>query len=122
MIYNLEIIRLLWSVSGFYGCIIRALLDIKQAIAEVILGVRPLLIQSKINSVKQFLKLNIKTVQNSKYTEFIFNTHNDPNIKSSILNQKFKDVLTFLKWITTSFPSQFSETEQQIIHSNMYSL
>ena len=115
---NLKEINKLWyhvlkSITG-------AVLNISQNLAEVILGIPPILMQAKINCIKHFLKLNVKPVPHDRYTEFLSTTHNDPNIRSTSLDIKFKDVFQFLKWKTNEYKSHFTNMEIVIINTNLY--
>ena len=100
--------------------IIGAVLNIKHNIAEIILGVPPILIQAKINEVKHFLKLNISPVPNDRYAEFLTIKINDPNTASITLENKLKDTFKFLKWKLLSHKNHFTIEDKIIIDGNHY--
>ena len=56
--------RIIKAVTG-------AVLNIKLNVAEVIVGIPPITIQTKVNSIKHFLKLVIKPVPQDRFREFI---------------------------------------------------
>ena len=115
---NIKEINKLWY--HVIKSIIGAVFNVNHVIAEVILGVPPLLIQSRANNIKHFLKLNFNNVPNDRYKEFLSSTYDDPTIKSHVIQNKYKDVFKFLNWKMVLLPSQFSELEQSIIVQNNY--
>ena len=61
--------HILKSITG-------AVLNVSQIVAEIILGIPPIVIQTKVNSIKHFLKINNKPVQNDVYSEFLEAAYN----------------------------------------------
>ena len=116
---NIKEINKLWY--HIIKSIIGAVFNVKQIIAEVILGVPPLLIQSKANGIKHLLKLNFNNVPNDRYKEFLSTTYKDMHVKSTIIEKKFKEVYRFLHWKYESFPSHFTESDYAIIAQDNYS-
>ena len=107
--------RILKAITG-------AVLNIKQSVAEIILGMPPILIQTKVNSLKHFLKLNNQPIENDRYKEFLesaFNIETEPPI---ILIRIYKDIFKFLDWKIKKYPNQFNEEDQTIINSKNYSM
>ena len=100
--------------------IIGAVLNIKHNIAEIILGVPPILIQAKINEIKHFLKLNISPVPNDRYAEFLTTKINDPNTASKTIENKLKDTFKFLKWKQSNYKIHFTAEDKIIIDGNHY--
>ena len=100
--------------------IIGAVLNIKQNIAEIILGIPPIHIQTKIHSVKHFLKINNTPVQNDAYKSFITDTYNQETRQPRILYTKLKDVFNFLEWKLKGNPSHFNNMDQDIINRKLY--
>ena len=98
---------------------IGAVFNIKQEIAEVILGVPPIFISHKINSVKHILKLNFVNggddSQNDPLKRFI-NNHLKSN-KYSPITAKVKDTFHFLKWKYSQQPKNFTSQDIEIINS-----
>ena len=66
---NQEKIKKLWY--KIVKTSIGAILNVSLAVAEVILGLPPLEIQTKINRIKHFLKLNIHPSPNDLYKQTI---------------------------------------------------
>lgn len=112
-----EIMKLWYHVMK---SIIGSVLNISQNVAEVILGVPPILIQANINSIKHFLKLNILPVQNDRYAQFIANTYNDPNVVTSAIHSKFKVLFKFLQWKLRHYELHFTAEESTIIRNSLY--
>ena len=96
---------------------IGAILNVSQTAAEVILGLPPLDIQTKINRIKHFLKLNIHPNQDDLYKQTIKDMYN-PNSKSPpILYNSLKEVFQFLNWKLKNYPHQFTDFDKDIINS-----
>ena len=82
---NIKDINQLWyhiikSITG-------AVLNVKQSIAEIILGMPPILIQTKMNSIKHFLKIVNQPVQNDRYREFIISSYDETTRSPSTLHK-----------------------------------
>ena len=96
-----------------------AVFNVKLEIAEVILGVLPIFIANKMNSVKHILKLNFvdgeEDSQNDPLQEFI-NDHLKSN-KYSCITGRVKDVFQFLKWKYSHQPQNFTNQDIEIINS-----
>ena len=112
-----EINKLLYRMMK---SIIGAVLNIKQNIAEIILGIPPIHIQTKIHSVKHFLKINNTPVQNDAYKSFIKDTYNQETRQPRAIYSKLKDVFNFLEWKLKCNPSHFNNIDQNIINRNLY--
>ena len=97
--------------------IIGAVLNLRHNIAEVILGVPPLLIQAKINSIKHFLKLNLKPLERDRYREFITNTFTESTKSPTSIYTRLKDVFEFLSWKLTTYPSHFSPDDIHLVNN-----
>ena len=114
---NLKEINSLWyhilkSITG-------AVLNLGQNIAEVILGVPPLQIQTKVNSIKHFLKLNIKPAARDRYREFLITTYNDLTKSPKSIYIKLKDTFSFLGWKLTLYPTHFSTDDTNIVRNKL---
>ena len=116
---NMKEINKLWY--HILKSIIGAVLNISQDVAEIILGVPPLHIQVKVNSIKHFLKLNIKPVESDRYREFILETYNDLTKSPRTMHNKFKDIFLFLNWKMNISSSDFNTTDKEIVGDKMYS-
>ena len=115
---NIKEINKLWyhvlkSITG-------AVLNISQNLAEVILGVPPIIIQGKINSIKHFLKLNIKPVASDRYKEFLHATYNDPHTLSTSLHIKYKEIFRFLEWKLKEYKPHFANIEVEIVNTKQF--
>ena len=115
---NIKEINKLWyhilkSITG-------AVLNISMNVAELILGVPPILIQNKINSVKHFLKVNNRPVQNDRYKEFLQLTYNEAAKSPSIIHKKYKDTFKFLEWKVYRHPSHFNIDDLNIVNNKRY--
>ena len=115
---NMQEINSFWyhvlkSITG-------AVFNLKQNLAEVILGVPPLLIQSRINSIKHYLKLNIKPLKRDRYREFIISTYNQFTKSPSSLYTRLKDLFDFLQWKLNRYPTHFNQEDINIIELKMF--
>jgi len=115
---NTQDINKLWyhvikSITG-------SVLNISQNLAEVILGVPPILIQMTVNNIKHFLKINLKPIPQDRYTEFISSTYNNTEQLSTSIHNKLKIVFKFLKWKTNEYPADFTNNDLEIISNNSY--
>ena len=100
--------------------IIGAVLNIKYSIAEIILGIPPVSIQTKVNSLKHFLKLNNQPVQNDRYKEFLESIFNSDTQPPMVLIRIYKELFKFLDWKIKKYPKHFCEEDQVIINSKNY--
>ena len=115
---NIKDITKLWY--HVLKSIIGAVLNISLNIAEVILGVPPILIQAKINSIKHFLKLNIKPMPHDRYTEFLIAKYKDSYTSTSAIHSKFKDIFKFLQWKAQEHNDHFTVEDRKITSENLY--
>ena len=115
---NLIEINKLWY--HILKSIIGAVFNLNQDVAEIILGVPPLTIQFKVNSIKHFLKLNINFVPRDRYKEFIHDTYTEETKSPQILHQKLKDVFMFLTWKMNKKPKDFNDADKEIVKGKQY--
>ena len=80
--------RMLKSITG-------AVFNIKQSTAEIILGIPPLEIQTKIHGIKHFLKIINSPVQNDIYKHFLAITYNHETKKPIPIHKNTKMCSTF---------------------------
>ena len=113
----IEINRLLYRMIK---AITGAVLNIKQSIAELILGVPPILIQSQIHGIKHFLKIINTPVQNDAYKVFLSEryVHSDKTPKA--IHSRYKDIFEFLNWKVKFYPSHFTQEDHMIIFNNEF--
>ena len=113
------------EIEGVWYKIIKsavgAVFNVRTSIAEVILGLPPLLIQNLLNQIKHFLKLNIKASPEDKLREFIqgcfIGKHPTPPELSTIMPEVFK----FLQWKLQHYPKEFIDSDCAIIKAKNYS-
>ena len=115
---NIKDIMKLWY--HVLKSIVGAVLNISQNIAEIILGVPPILIQAKVNGIKHFLKLNINPVPNDRYIEFLATKYNDPDTSTSVIHSKFKDIFKFLQWKAREYNNHFTGEDNNIISNCLF--
>lgn len=97
-----------------------AVFNINYKLAEVILGIPPIPIQTKINSIKHFLKMNIRPIHRDRYSEFISATYNEVEKTPSILQRKFKEIFSFLQWKVSNCPSHFTTEDVAIVDNKAF--
>lgn len=93
-----------------------AVFNIKLSLAEVILGVLPLVVSNRINSVKHYLKLNIFPTTEDPLVTLI--NEQLESISYNRLTNNIKDVFQFLQWKTQIQPDSFTEKDVYIIGNN----
>ena len=97
-----------------------AILNVGLAVAEIILGLPPLEIQTKINRIKHFLKLNIHPSPKDLYKQQIESLYN-ANCKSPpILHNSLKEVFQFLNWKIKHYPIHFTDSDTDITTSAVF--
>ena len=116
---NIKEINKLWY--HILKTITGAVLNISQNIAEVILGLPPIPIQTKLNSIKHYLKINIKPVPSDKYREFLATTYNEATKTPSTIHNKFKDIFRFLQWKLQHYSPHFNTEDKIIVNDKLYS-
>ena len=115
---NLREISQLWyhilkSVTG-------AVLNIAQNIAELLLGIPPIQIQTQTNRIKHFLKIINKPVQHDKFREFLNLTYDGEKKTPNSIHIKYKEVFNFLQWKLTQHPLHFNELDTIIIQESQH--
>ena len=116
---NLEEIQKLWY--KILKATIGAVFNISASLAEVILGLPPLELQTKINRIKHFLKMNIIPIPNDVYVYTIKNLYNSNNKSPKILHTSLKEVFHFLDWKLSCHPTDFTDSDIAIITSSDFS-
>ena len=115
---NLGKINKLWykilkSITG-------AVYNIKQEVAEIILGLPPLEVQNEINEVKHFLKLNFNITPDDRFREFLSKEYNHEEKSPLIIHHKLKKVFDFLTWKTENYEEHFTPDDLHIIQQRHY--
>ena len=113
--HNLSEINKLWyhilkSITG-------AVLNINQNISEVILGIPPITIQTRINSIKHFLKIINTPVQDDAYKSFLTSIYNPNSREPKRVHNKLKEVFLFLNWKLQQHPTHFSTEDINIVRN-----
>lgn len=116
--HNMKEINSLWyhilkSITG-------AVLNVNQTIAEIILGIPPISIQTKINGIKHLLKINNKPVQNDRYKEFLSVKYNPVTKEPKSIHSKYMEVFKFLEWKITLHPAHFNLDDKTILENKLY--
>ena len=97
-----------------------AVFNVKLEVAEAVLGVLPIFVSTKINSIKHILKLNIFEDMDKEpdpLKEFICD-HLQSH-KHSLLAGKIKDAYQFLVWKAHHFPINFNKIDRNIITNDV---
>ena len=94
-----------------------AVLNINQNIAELILGIPPIPIQTKVNCIKHLLKINNQPIQNDIYKEFLGTAYNPLTREPKSIHIKFKDVFNFLDWKIKHYPTHFNLDDTNIVRA-----
>ena len=110
---NLENLNKLWykilkSIAG-------AVYNVKHEIAEIILGLPPLAVQTQINEIKHFLKLNLNVAKEDRFKEFLKKEYNQEQKSPHIIHSKLKKLFEFLLWKTENYSNHFTEDELEIV-------
>ena len=113
----IEINKLLYRIMK---AILGAVLNIKHSIAELLLGIPPLEIQTKIHCIKHFLKINNTPVQSDSYRKFLIDAYDHETKTPKAIFRKYKDVYEFLEWKLASYPSHFNNEDKYIVINKEY--
>lgn len=116
---NIKEINQLWyhilkSISG-------AILNISQNIAEVILGIPPIQIQTKVNGIKHFLKIINTPAPKDRLKEFLETTYNEQTKSPAVIHNKYKDIFKFLEWKLNHYPSHYNSEDTNIVEGKIFS-
>ena len=111
---NLGELNQLWY--HMMKAVIGAVLNINHNIAEIILGIPPIHIQTQVNSIKHFLKIINKPVQQDIFKEFLVTSYNADMKTPKPLHTKLRDTLSFLEWKINLYPAHFNQNDETIIH------
>ena len=94
-----------------------AVFNVRQSIAEIILGLPPINIQNKVNQIKHYLKIISNEVPEDpllKTIQIITSSNSVPGEIHSL----FRSVFKFLKWKVQINPEQFSQDDRVIIQQS----
>ena len=110
---NLSDLNHLWY--HILKSVIGAELNISHNIAELILGIPPIHIQTQIHSIKHFLKIINRPVQQDIFKEFLCTSYKPETKSPKVLHNKLKDTLNFLQWKIDLYPSHFNQNDRHIV-------
>ena len=95
-----------------------AVFNVKQSIAEVILGIPPILVTTQVNEIKHMLKLNIVKHVNDPLSQLVLtelqNSKYNPTITS------IKEVWKYLDWKRANYPNCFTQEDHIILENKAY--
>ena len=113
--HNLADINKLWYkvLKSFLG----ATFNVELELCEIISGLPPIVVQNSINSIKHFLKLNIKKDDNDPL-RMLINEGIQPG-PSKDLHGKLQQVFKFLQWKLMLSPECFTASDQLIAEENI---
>ena len=94
-----------------------ATFNIKMETAEIILGLPPLRLQTKMNSIKHYLKINIIKTPVDLLRKTITSITNSENPHREI-QENLKEVFKFLHWKQANYPQEFNTNDAEILSSN----
>ena len=135
----IQIIKVLWLPTLFYAghlwitakntkeinslfyklckSTIGAVFNIRQSVAEVIVGIPPILITNEVNKVKHFLKVQLSEIPEDRLKNFL-----QEELKSSnqnVVHSTLRPVYKFLKWKVTQYPQSMNASDKEIIMRNI---
>lgn len=93
-----------------------AVFNVKLSLAEIILGVIPITVSNRTNSVKHYLKLNIFPTTEDPL-KLLINEQLESTSYNKLTNN-IKEVFQFLQWKTQKQPDSFTENDLYIIGNN----
>ena len=106
----LEIKKLWYKVTK---AAVGAVFNIKQALAEVILGLPPMLLVNGINKLKHYLKLNIIKTRWDQLRDDIQRL----TTESVIMKLELAPVFKFLQWKLKIYPDKFTDEDKATVTS-----
>ena len=101
---------------------IGAVFNISQTRAEVILGLPPLEITNRINTIKHYLKINIFKEEGDKLKELVSSQLIQGREMNRTLRNEIKEVFLFLEWKKSNAAVEPSVEDREIISNKDYAL
>ena len=108
---NIQDINKLWY--KIIKSAIGAVFNIKQVLAEVILGLPPLMLGNEVNKIKHYLKLNIQKTKWDQLRDDLKTLSKEPNI----IKRELASVFKFLRWKVEMYPKTFTDMDKDIVSS-----
>ena len=94
-----------------------AVFNVRQSIAEIILGRPPINIQNKVNQIKHYLKIISSEVPEDPLLKTIQSITSSNSVPGDI-HRLFRSVFKFLNWKVPMNPEQFSQADCIIIQQS----
>jgi hypothetical protein len=92
-----------------------AVFNVHHSLAEVILGIPPLLVTNRVNTTKHLLKLISQQPQEYDDPQIQFVTDELKDNQNHVLKNQLKEVFRFLEWKLTQSPDIMTPTDVLII-------
>ena len=81
----------------------------------MIIGVPPIIIQTTINEIKHYLKLNFKEMPEDSLKEYVESCIEGNTTEPAELRNAMKEVFRFLSWKVTEYTADFTDEDLNII-------
>ena len=94
--------------------------NISQTKAEVLLGLLPLEITNRINTIKHYLKINIFKEEGDKLKELVSSQLIQGREMNRTLRNEIKEVFLFLEWKKSNAAVEQSVEDREIISNKDY--
>ena len=94
-----------------------ATFNIRQSVAEVILGLPPLSVQNNINQIKHYLKLNIRPGIEDKLRDYLLSCFTEQHPIPGEVHCSMKEIFKFLNWKLQLCQQDFSDSDKRIVES-----
>ena len=93
---------------------IGAVFNVSLCLGEIILGIPPITITNKLNSIKHLLKINISQIPDDPLRDMISQHLMESNVRTF---NRVKEAFLFLQWKLIKTPEDFSNTDTTIVSS-----
>ena len=95
---------------------IGAVFNIRQSVAEVIVGIPPILITNEVNKVKHFLKIRLSEIPEDRLKNFL--QEELQTLNQNVVHTTLRPVFKFLKWKASEYPQSMNTHDKEIIMRN----
>ena len=96
---------------------IGAVFNIRQSLAEVIIGIPPINIVNTVNRTKHYLKVILCNSPVDRLREFIAEEVTSEDAGRCDTQHALRQVMSFLKWKKTNYPESVTDTDERRIYS-----
>ena len=86
--------------------------NVSLCLGEIILGIPPITITNKLNSIKHLLKINISQIPDDPLRDMISQHLMESNVRTF---NRVKEAFLFLQWKLIKTPEDFSNTDTTIV-------